>query len=187
MNNKLILSVLFLSLCLAACNNGTNSTDPVKQANAANKKTNPGDYFDTKFMTAAASDGMMEVQAGKIAVQKGISQEVKEYGQQMIKDHSAANDQLKILAAQKNITLPGALGSRDQQKIDTLNKVDAKDFDKMYIEMMVKDHSADIDKFQSEVDHPSDNDVMKWAQNTLPMLLRDLETAKTDRGIVGKE
>jgi len=188
MNKNFIpILTLFLGLCLASCHNGANSTDPEKQANAANKKNNSINYFDAKFMTAAASDGMMEVEAGQIAVQKGISQEVKDYGQQMITDHSAANDQLKTLAAQKNVVLPNTLGNDDQQKIDILNKVDAKDFDKTYIKMMVKDHSAAVDKFQSEVDHPEDADVKTWAQNTLPMLLHHLETAKTDRDIVNKE
>jgi len=185
--NPILILALFFGLYLVSCNNGTNSTDPEKQANAINKKTNSINYFDAKFMTAAASAGMMEVQAGQIALQKGISQEVKDFGQQMITDHSSANDQLKTLAAQKNVELPVALGNNDQQKIDILNKVDAKDFDKTYIKMMVKDHSAQVDKFQSEVDHPDDADVKTWAQNNLPMLLHHLETAKTDRDIVDKK
>ena len=137
-------------------------------------------------MTEAASGGMFEVQASQIAVQKGISQEVKDFGQQMITDHSAANDQLKTMAAQKNVVLPSGLSNDDQKNIDKLNNADAKDFDKTYMKMMVDDHKTDIDKFQNVVNHPEDADVKAWAQNTLPMLLHHLEMAKTDKDIVDK-
>ena len=188
MNKKNILMLtLSFGLYLTACNNGTNSTDPEKQANAENKEIKAIDNDDSKFMTEAASGGMMEVQAGQLAVQKGISQEVKDFGQQMITDHSAANDQLKTMAAQKNVILPEALSADDQKSIDHLNSVDAKDFDKTYMKLMVEDHKADVDKFQDVVNHPKDADVKAWAQNMLPTLLHHLDMAKTDKDIIDKK
>lgn len=178
---------LSFGLYLTACNNGTNSTDAKKQADAENKEIKAIDNDDSKFMTEAASGGMMEVQAGQIAVQKGISQEVKDFGQEMITDHSKANEELKTLAAQKNVVLPSALSDADQKNIDKLNNADAKDFDKTYMKMMVEDHKVDIDKFQGVVNHPEDADVKAWAQNTLPTLLHHLEMAKADKDIVDKK
>ena len=49
---------------------------------------------------------MEEVELGKLATQKASSEKVKQFGQRMVDDHSKANDQLKQVASQENITLP---------------------------------------------------------------------------------
>ena len=53
---------------------------------------------DQEFMQAAAQGGMTEVKLGELAAQKGLRDDVKEFGQMMVKDHSAINDDLKALA-----------------------------------------------------------------------------------------
>ena len=55
---------------------------------------------DKKFLQDAAIGGLMEVESGKLATQKGSSDGVKKFGQQMVDDHSKANDQLKEIAEQ---------------------------------------------------------------------------------------
>src|SRR5258708_12575208 len=65
-----------------------------------------GDIPDVKFYRDAAEGGMAEVAMGNLAQQKAHSQSVKDFGAQMVKDHSAANEKLQALAQSKNITLP---------------------------------------------------------------------------------
>jgi len=184
--NILILALSF-GLYLTACNNGTNSPDPEKQANSENKEIKAIDADDSKFMTEIASAGMMEIQAGQIALQRGISQQVKDFGQEMITDHTKAGNELQALAQQKNVVLPTAISSVDQADIDKLNKIDSKDFDKTYMDMMVDGHKLVIDKFQGVINHPEDADVKTWAQNTLPTLQHHLEMAKVDKDIIDKQ
>src|SRR3954453_6181141 len=69
---------------------------------------------DRKFMDTAAQGGMAEVELGQLAQQNAQSQQVKDFGQRMVTDHSKANDQLKQLAAQKGVSLPTSLDSKDQ-------------------------------------------------------------------------
>jgi len=59
----------------------------------------------------AAPRGMTEVKLGELAAQKGMRDDVKAFGQMMVKDHTAINDDLKALAVQKGVTLPGSLDS----------------------------------------------------------------------------
>jgi len=183
--NKIHFSMLVfaLGLFLGACN---NSDDPKKQADAVNKDMKTIDNDDSQFMTEATSGGMMEVAAGKIAVQRGISKEVKDFGQQMIEDHSKANDELKGLAMQKNVTIPADLSNDDQKNIDKLNAATDKEFDKTYMDMMVDDHKKDVDAFQKVVDNPKDADVKIWAEKTLPTLKHHLEMARMDQSVVDK-
>jgi putative membrane protein len=64
---------------------------------------------DQKFVHDAAIGGMAEVELGHLAQQKGSSEQVKSIGEKMVTDHGKANDELKSLAASKNITLPTAI------------------------------------------------------------------------------
>ena len=178
--NFLVL-LSFGVMTLASCNNSGNK-DAEKEANDANKTINTIDNDDSKFMTETYSGGMMEILAGNIAVQKGLSQSVKDFGQQMITDHGAANNDLKALATQKSVVLPDTISNEDKKLIDALNKEDAGKFDKTYMDMMVEGHKKAIDAFQTVIDHPKDADVKAWAEKTLPTLKHHLEIAK-----LGKE
>src|ERR1017187_7981406 len=60
---------------------------------------------DKDFILAAAQGGMTEVKLGQLAAQNGKRDDVKAFGKMMVKDHSAINDDLKVLAALKGVTL----------------------------------------------------------------------------------
>jgi putative membrane protein len=49
---------------------------------------------------------MAEVKLGQLATKRGDNTTVKEFGKQMIQDHSAANDKLKHVAAKDGLSLP---------------------------------------------------------------------------------
>src|ERR1700676_3509041 len=68
---------------------------------------------DRAFVAKAAQGGLMEVTAGKLAAQRGLDPAVKEFGQRMVTDHTAANDKLKALANSKQLVLPDSV-SKDQ-------------------------------------------------------------------------
>src|SRR5664279_2006731 len=53
---------------------------------------------DTTFILAAAQGGMTEVKLGELASKNAKRDDVKEFGQRMVKDHTAINDNLKVLA-----------------------------------------------------------------------------------------
>src|SRR5437773_4165115 len=49
---------------------------------------------DFKFVRDAAQGGLLEVKLGELAKQKGTSPTVQKFGDQMVADHSKANDEL---------------------------------------------------------------------------------------------
>src|SRR6266702_2406033 len=63
---------------------------------------------DAAFYKKAAEGGMAEVELGKLAKQKSASQSVKDFAAMMIDDHSAANEELKSIAATKDINWPSS-------------------------------------------------------------------------------
>jgi predicted outer membrane protein len=75
---------------------------------------------DTDFILAAAQGGMTEVKLGELAATNGMRADVKEFGQMMVKDHTAINDDLKTLAMQKGVALPDSLDAKHQAMVDKM-------------------------------------------------------------------
>jgi putative membrane protein len=167
------------SMANSASNAG--STVANMASNAANAVANTASSMTTpspeSFMKDAAQGGMAEVEIGKLAASKAKDPEVKKFGQMMVTDHTAANNDLKALAGKKNFQLPTDIGSH-KSDMDDLSKETGADFDKDYVEMMVDDHETDVAKFQKMADNGSDPDVKAFAAKCLPVLKKHLDAIK---------
>lgn len=131
---------------------------------------------DKDFIEKAAAGGMMEVQVGTLAQSKAKLAEVKDYGSMLVKDHTAANDELKTLAQGKGVTLPTALPKKEQKDLDKLGK--AREFDEEFMEHAVKDHKKDVKEFEKASKDAKDPDVKAFAAKTLPTLQQHLKQAE---------
>lgn len=134
---------------------------------------------DTEFAVEAADGGMLEVQLAQLAIANGASKQVKDFAQSMVMEHSKANEELKKLAMEKNITLPGALSDKSKKKYDDLAEKHGEDFDEAYCDFMVKDHKDDLDAFKKEADDGKDSDLRSWASEKLPTLQHHLSMAES--------
>ena len=133
---------------------------------------------DKKFVKDATMGGLAQIELGKLAVQKGSSDSVKQYGQQMVDDHTKADEQLKQLATQQKVRVPDSLDSKHKSKIDKLAKLSGPDFDHAYMKEQLKLHQQDVREFQDEAQNGRDPNVRAFASKTLPTLQQHLETAK---------
>ncbi len=160
-------------------NNNANKDDSVEVAQEQNENNTAVTEDGSEFMTMAASGGMMEVQLGTLAQQKATNPKVKDFGKMMVDDHTKANEELKALAAQKNITLPQTLSEKHQKHVDDLSAKTGKDFDEAYMDLMTSDHKEDIDEFKEAADDAKDTDIKAFAQKTLPVLQKHLDAAQS--------
>jgi putative membrane protein len=151
---------------------GTGQQKPMKAGAAA--------HADSQFVMSAAEGGILEVELGKIAQQKASNNEVKEFGAKMVTDHSKANDELKSIAAGKNITLPTEekVKQKHQGMIAKLEKLEGAAFDKAYMADMVKDHDKDVAEFEREAKSGRDTEWKAFAEKTLPTLKEHQKLAK---------
>jgi putative membrane protein len=133
---------------------------------------------DMEFATEAAQGGLKEVQLGELAQQQAASDAVKEFGQRMVTDHGKANDQLKQIAQQKGIELPQELPTDAQQLHDELAQKSGEEFDRAYMDEMVKDHEEDVEKFRQYTENGQDPDLTGFAEETLPVLEEHLQLAQ---------
>jgi len=99
------------------------------------------------FVTAAATSDMYEVTAGKIALQRAQSPDVKAFAQKMVDAHTMTTQKLKSILASNNInvTPPAHVDDRRQGMLDDLRGAKAADFDHRYITQQIAAHKeADI-------------------------------------------
>ncbi len=137
---------------------------------------------DQRFAMEAARGGMAEVQLGQLAKDKGSSDAVKNFGQQMVDDHTKANEQLKAIATQSGITLPTDVSAKDKAGMGRLSKMSGEAFDRAYMQMMLKDHKKDIAEFQKEANGGKDANIKKFASDALPTLQHHLQMAQEASG-----
>jgi len=116
-------------------------------------------------------------------LRKANSQHVKDFGQRMITDHSAANQQIQKLAASKGVSIPHDLGKDNKMVRDRLEKLSGSQFDNAYMAEMLKDHKKDVESFLQQSRGANDNEVKNFAARTFPTLqshLKEAEMIATD-------
>jgi putative membrane protein len=160
---------------------GANTT-----TNSATLRTaNAPQPTDAALLKQLALGGMAEVEAGRLATQRGQDKEVKEFGEHMVTDHSKANEKLKTLAKQENVDLPTKLDPEHASQKAMLEKHNGEKFDAEYMSTMVKGHEKTVALLQNQISNGRDPEVKKYAQETLPTVSSHLEKAKKLQAKVG--
>ena len=132
---------------------------------------------DADFMRKAASGGMAEVAAGKMAQGKATNADVKAFATHMMDDHGRANDELKQLAGTSGVTLPAGPDAKHKSDAHAMESMSGAAFDRTYMAMMVADHKSTIALFDTEAKNGKDAAAKEWATNTLPTLRAHLKMA----------
>ena len=99
---------------------------------------------DQAAMKQLASANLAEIESGKMAAQKAQNAEVKSFAQKMVQDHSKMLEDLKSLAKSKGVALPTNAPVKDMAQAKLLERKSGAEFDKDYMEHMVKDHENDV-------------------------------------------
>jgi len=180
---KAIFGTVVLALAAAPAFAQTGKAKAQNQT--ATKTTAARQGSDQKFVMDAAKGGMAEVELGKLAQDKGSSEQVKSFGKRMVDDHSKANDELQTLAKNKSITLPSDLDPKDKALKDRLSKLSGAAFDRAYMNAMLQDHRKDVNEFRMESKSGKDADVKAFAAKTLPTLEDHLKLAQEAEKAVG--
>ena len=134
---------------------------------------------DKSFATNAAAGGLAEVSLGKLATQKATSEKVRAFGQQMVTDHTQANQELMQLAQKEHLTLPKQPTAQQQADERKLRSENGPAFDTAYMRDMLQDHRKDVAEFQKEAQNGRDPGLKAFAQKYLPILQNHLKMAES--------
>jgi len=165
-----ISSRILAGVAIAGLGIAAYAADPMTTATGGNLARS-----DRSFVTKAGVGGMEEVALGQLAEQNAQSQAVKDFAARMVKDHTAANQDLIKVAASQSVNVPGELDKSAQSDVDKLSKKSGTDFDKAYVKAMVSDHKTDISLFEKEAKSGKNPDLQAFASKTLPTLQEHLQ------------
>src|SRR4026208_1661582 len=132
---------------------------------------------DTTFLTEAIQINLAEISVGDLAQKNGGSDDVRSFGKMLVDDHTASNTKATSIAQANGVTPPTEPKPDDKQKHDELAKLSGAEFDREFAKAMVKGHEEAISKFEAA--SKGDDDVAKFAQETLPTLQKHLKTAQS--------
>jgi len=175
----LILTIMGIPAAFSDAAAQQSQSQERKQASGALSQS------DRDFITKAAQGGMAEVALGELAARQASNDEVKQFGQRMVDDHTKANNELKDLASKKGIAIQSDLSARHKASHDRLAKLSGADFDREYMSAMVKDHDATVALFEKESRSGGDPELKAWVTNTLPVLREHQKLAHELAGRVG--
>ncbi len=125
------------------------------------------------FLIVASIGNLQEIAAGQLAADKAQNAEVRQFGQMMVKDHTAAQQKLLQVAKSAGITLPPEATTPVQPDPRLKNAGDK--FDKMYVHAMAAAHNNTVQTFQNYAVTGKNLQAQSFAQQTLPSLKMHLE------------
>ena len=167
MKLKFVLVIALIALFTFACKQKETTAATDTTANTPNTANQPPmassattlSDSDKEFINKAAEGGLAEVTLGQLAASKATSNDVKDFGNRMVNDHGKAGDELKALASQKGLTLPGTPSADEQKAQKDLSSKSGAAFDKAYMSNMVKDHEKDAKEFDKASKSVADPDL----------------------------
>ena len=87
------------------------------------------DFSERAFVSKALEGGETEVQLGQLAQEKSQSNDVKQFGQKMVSDHSQMADKwFKPVAQQLGVSEPKGPSKKDKKEIAKLQGLSGEDF-----------------------------------------------------------
>jgi putative membrane protein len=131
--------------------------------------------FEGQVLVTLHGANMMEIAAGKLAVAKGSSPAIQQFGAELVKDHSAADEQVLALAAQRNVPMPAAPAS--DPNLGYVSGLSGEAFDRAFIQMMLDDHIKAIEMVQSAQKRIANAPVAAFLKTLLPTLESHRDTA----------
>lgn len=193
MKHTIKLAALALAVSLASCGDSSTTSTTTTDSNVDTKSTMSADaqpgmpaadsgnkmggdmaangMTDQDFVTQASSMNIAEVNAHKAAGTHATTADVKMHAKHMLTDHTKMGDEMKALAAKKNMTVSNEPPAAKKQMLDDMNaSKKGKDWDMAYLDAQVNDHNETIALFEKGSASAKDPDLKALIDKTLPTL-----------------
>ncbi len=137
-------------------------------------------------ITAALSDSY-EIQAGRMAAQRSGNQQVRDFADRMVRDHTMTTQQVATVLQTNGtpVVTPAALDPRHVTMINDLAVAQSADFDRRYAIQQVSAHREAVDLLQNYAQSGDNPALRQWAMQTLPMVQEHLRLAQMLPGAAG--
>ena len=167
------------AIALGGCDTMNALLDDKPAGVTEQAEATPPPQQDVTFVQTAAVAGTKEVALGELALQRSDRDDVEGFAQQMVTDHSAANEELMAIAGERKIEVPATPSQQETAASAGLGSLEGRSFDAAYVDQMVKDHEAAVALFEAQAASGTDPALVAFAEEKLPALRAHLEHART--------
>ena len=139
---------------------------------------------DAQIASIVVTANQVDIDAGKLAEKMGSTKAVKDFGKQMVTDHSGVNKQAVALVTKLKVTpednpTSQSLKSGGQENVKNLKTLKGKAFDKAYIDHEVAYHQQVLDAVDKTLLPSAKNEELKaLITKVRPAFVAHLEHAK---------
>lgn len=142
---------------------------------------------DKHFMREALEGDMAEIQLAQLAQQKASSDQVKQFAQRMIDDHTKLDAQMKPMAQQFGVEAPAELSAKHKAVQSKLQNLSGEQFDRAYARAMVSDHREDDQAFLREGTNAKEPTLKNAVSQAEPIIADHLRMAQElEKSLNGK-
>jgi putative membrane protein len=141
---------------------------------------------DTAFLRAAHQSNLAEIAGGRIAQEKGTSQQVKDLGARFVADHTELDSALQETASALDVDLPSSPNEDQQALAARYEAASGADFDALFVATQMDAHMKAMALGRTEIAEGSDAQAKKVAQDAAPVIAAHhdlLEAAASDVGV----
>lgn len=140
---------------------------------------------DRKFIADASAANLTEIKTSEIALRKSNNSFVKEFAQEMIHEHTLAQEELKQVAARKGASVPQDLPAKNRAALMKLERLNGAAFDSTYQKIQKDGHAETSMKFKSEIRRGHDQDILSYATKMLPAVTMHYKMMITKQTMMG--
>ena len=133
---------------------------------------------DRAFMTKARGNGLYEIAAAKLAIERASDPRVIAFASTLVRDHAQAQRALGKVASSHNYPLPEQPPDNKRAALAQLAALSGPSFDRAFRnEVGVKAQQAEIKLLERTLRSTRTPDLKDWIETTLPMLEAHLKRA----------
>jgi putative membrane protein len=193
-NLNRVLGIAALAMLFGSTGVHAQSSSSSASGQAATSSAQPGggsasasakavSKADQNLMREIAQSNLAEIETGKIALSQSKNEQVRNFAQKMIDDHTQAQKELEQLAQTKGVTLPTEPDRKHQAAAKKLSALEADKFDKQYIAQGgLSDHRNTHRLLERAQNRARDPDLKALATKMTPIVSQHLTMAQEVSG-----
>jgi len=142
---------------------------------------------DNEFIREVVADATLEVRMAQLAERKGQSSAVKQLASRIAADHNRLQDEWLAMASSNGQSFKPGFGKNHKAKLDAIQKLSGRAFDRAYISTVVRDHRDYINYFEKEGRAANASQVRDLVNRDLPTLRSNFNQAKQVGAQIGAD
>ncbi|MBI2174416.1 MAG: DUF4142 domain-containing protein [Candidatus Omnitrophica bacterium] len=148
---------------------------------------------EARILSEIHEANQVKIEAGELARLKGQTEEIRRFGEQVARDHRAADSEVVSVARRQGIELSDAsknavgmpqqsqsanLSREHRSLLDKLRSAQGNDFDREFTKAMLDGHRETIEKLTQASIEVTNQEVRRLVTKTLPTLHKHHEEAQ---------